>query len=87
MDVRNIVLQQLKATVEKFTPFPFPDQVDESIVLRDFMLDSIAYTSLLAKLEGELGFIPMGILSGTAYPETIGALINAYATEGEINEP
>jgi acyl carrier protein len=81
MDIRNIVLQQLKATVERFTSFPFPNEVDDSFLLRDFMLDSIAYTSLLVKLEGELGFIPLGILSGTAYPETIGELINAYAAE------
>jgi acyl carrier protein len=81
MDVRTLVLQQLKTTIEMFTSFPFPDDVDDSFLLRDFMLDSVAFTSLLAGLEGQLGFIPMGILSGTAYPETIGELINAYTAE------
>jgi acyl carrier protein len=81
VNVREIVLQQLKATVAKFTPFPFPSAVDDSIRLSDFMLDSVAYTSLLVELERELGFIPLGILSGTDYPETIGELINAYTAK------
>lgn len=81
MEIREIVLTQLKLTVELFTPLPFPDTVDDRQLLRDFMLDSVAYTSLLTALEGELGLIPLGILGGTAFPETVGELIEAYAAE------
>lgn len=82
MDIRSVVLQQLKATVDDFTPVAFPSEVDDAMRLNDFMLDSVAYTSLLIGLEGALGFIPMKILQGIAFPETIGELITAY----EVND-
>lgn len=87
MSIRQVVLAQLKATVETFTPLPFPEDVEERWLLQDFMLDSVAFTSLLTRLEGELGFIPLGILAGIAFPETVGDLIDAYANEAESMKP
>lgn len=84
MEIRSVVLRHLQATVEMFTPLAFPDEVADDQLLRDFMLDSVAYTSLLTSLEGEFGCIPLGILSGTAFPETIGELIEAYAAEAAL---
>lgn len=81
MDTRSIVMYHLQATVEAFTPLGFPATADDAMLLQEFMLDSVAYTSLLTALEGEFGFIPMGILRGVAFPETIGELIEAYQAE------
>jgi len=84
-EVRVIVLHQLQATVTAYSAMPFPGEVDDSYLLRDLLLDSVAYVSLLSTLERDLGCIPLGILSGTAYPETIGEFIAAYAETLEIS--
>lgn len=81
MDTRTIVLGQLQATVEAFTPRPFPPNVKNEKPLNDFHLDSVAFTSLLVALEQQFGFIPIGILRGVAFPQTVGELIAAYEEE------
>jgi acyl carrier protein len=81
MDIRAIILHQLKAAVEAFTPVSFPDNVSDEMFLDDFWLDSIAFTSLLSALEADLGFIPIGILTGVSFPQTIGELVKAYEDE------
>ncbi len=78
MDTRNLVLTQLGGIVNEFTPYSMPPDVDDTTQLADFRLDSVAFTSLLARLEELFGFIPIGILRGTAFPETVGDLIEAY---------
>lgn len=81
MDVRQLILAELRATVEEFTPIPFPDPVDDDMLLDAFHLDSGAFTTLLVGLEAQMGFIPSGILQGVAFPETVGDLIQAYEDE------
>lgn len=78
MQTRTIILSQLQATVEQFSPLPFPDVVEDEMSLNDFHLDSVAFTSLLVALEQQFGFIPMDILRGIAFPQTIGELIQMY---------
>ena len=80
-NMRNTVLTQLQTIVENFTPLPFPDDVNDDTTLDAFRLDSIAFTTLLVNLEGEVGFIPSNILEGIAFPETVGDLIDAYEKE------
>lgn len=81
MNIRTIILRQLKVAVEAFTPVSFPDDVSDEMFLDDFWLDSIAFTSLLSALEADLGFIPIGILTGSSFPRTIGELIKLYEDE------
>ncbi|MEZ4725561.1 MAG: hypothetical protein R3E79_00325 [Caldilineaceae bacterium] len=81
MGIRNTVLEQLRLAVEEFTSLPFPEQINDEILLDKFHLDSVAFTNLLVRLEEQIGFIPSGILQGIAYPETIGHLIQAYEDE------
>ena len=81
MDIRSIILAQLQTTVEQFSMLPFPTVVDDETVLNDFHLDSVAFTNLLVGLEQQFGFIPMGILRGIAFPQTVGELIAAYEEE------
>jgi acyl carrier protein len=64
--------------VEEHSPVPFPETINDDDLLEDFGLDSVAFTSLLAQLEEELGHIPTAILEGDAYPETFGELVAAY---------
>lgn len=79
--MRNVILKHLAATVAEHSPLPFPDKIDEAMPLKDFWLDSVAFASMLTAIEGEVGFIPMQILRGKAFPETIGELIAAYERE------
>lgn len=81
MDIRTTILNQLARVVTESSPLPFPQAVCDSMMLNDFYLDSVAFTSLLTGIEGEVGFIPSGILEGTAFPRTIGELIKAYEDE------
>jgi acyl carrier protein len=76
--IREIVRNQLALVVEEHSPVPFPETISDDDLLEDFGLDSVAFTSLLAQLEEELGHIPTSILEGEAYPETFGALVAAY---------
>lgn len=81
MDVREIVLNELQLVVEKFASLPFPTEVSDEMYLEDFWLDSVAFVSLLAGLENKLGIIPMKMLQGVWFPETIGELVTAYSSE------
>ena len=80
-DIREIVLTHLAAVVDEHSPLPFPDPVREELLMEDFWLDSLAYTSLFTTIEAEIGFIPAAILSGVALPETIGELIEMVEAE------
>lgn len=83
MDIRNLVLLQLATIVGEFTPYSMPPDVDDTTLLVNFHLDSVAFTSLLARLEEQIGFIPLGILRGTSFPETVGELVAAYENGAE----
>jgi acyl carrier protein len=84
METRPIILNQLQATVEQFSALPFPPVVDDAMVLNDFQLDSVAFTNLLVALEQQFGFIPLGILRGIAFPQTVGELVAAYENEAVL---
>lgn len=81
MNIRETVLKHLAAVVAERSPLPFPAEVSDDMLLDDFWLDSIAFTTLVTGLETELGFIPEEILSGVTFPETIGELVAAYEEE------
>ena len=81
MQIREIVLKHLASVVETNSPLPFPEDVSDEMFLDDFWLDSIAFTSLVTGIEAELGIIPLPILKGTAFPRTIGELVQAYEDE------
>ena len=78
MTIREIVRNKLALVVDEHSPVPFPETISDDDLLGDFGLDSVAFTSLLAQLEEELGHIPTSILEGEAYPETFGELVAAY---------
>jgi len=81
MSIRKIVLNHLAAVVEANSPLPFPEDVSDEMFLDDFWLDSISFTNLLIAIEAELGFIPIGILTGASFPRTIGELVKLYEEE------
>ena len=81
MTIREIVRHQLAAVVEEASPMPFPDTIHDDDLLEAFGLDSVAYTSLLTRIEEEVGYIPTAILEGDFYPETFGELVAAYQTQ------
>lgn len=78
MNIREIVYTNFAAVVTESSPVPFPDEISDDTLLEDFWLDSVAFTSLLARLEKEVGYIPTNILEGTFFPETFGDLVSAY---------
>lgn len=78
MTIREIVRNKLASVVEAHSPMPFPETISDDDLLETFGLDSVAFTSLIAQLEEEVGFIPTEILEGDAYPETFGELVQAY---------
>lgn len=82
--MRDVILKHLAATVAEHSPLPFPEEIEEEMLLKDFWLDSVAFFGMLTAIEGEVGFIPEGILRGVAFPETIGELIAAYEPEGAL---
>lgn len=75
MNIRQDVLAELQFVVEEFSPMPFPEQIDDDMLLDGFFLDSVALTNLLVRLEERIGFIPSGIRQRTAFPQSIGDLI------------
>lgn len=78
MTIREIVRNKLASVVEENSPVPFPETIGDDDLLETFGLDSVAFTSLIAQLEQEIGFIPNAILEGDGYPETFGELVEAY---------
>jgi acyl carrier protein len=76
--IREVVRDKLASVVEAYSPVPFPESIRDEDALDAFGLDSVAFTSLIAQLEEEMGFIPSAILEGDAYPETFGELVAAY---------
>lgn len=80
MTIREIVRSQLAAVVAESSPMPFPETIHDDDPLEAFGLDSVAYTSLLTRIEAEVGYIPTAILEGDFYPETFGELVSAYQT-------
>lgn len=80
MNTREIVLQQLAEIMEESSPVPFPDDVTDETWLDEFWLDSVAFVSLLTKLEDALGFIPKTVMEGKIQPKTVGDLITMYTT-------
>lgn len=81
MNIRKIILTALASVVEEHSPLPFPDPVPDDMLIGDFWLDSIAFTSLLTSIEEGVGFIPVEILKGTTFPETIGEMVEMYERE------
>lgn len=81
MDIRTIILKHLTTVVENFSPIAFPEHVADNMLLDEFWLDSVAFTSLLTGIEAEVGFIPKDILTGTYFPDTIGEFIALYQKE------
>lgn len=82
MDMREIVLKSLAATVEKYSPIPFPSEVSDEARLDDFWLDSVIFMELLTKIEDQVGYIPQEILDGSLFPATIGELVAMYQSTG-----
>ena len=78
MDIRQIVYTHLAAVVSESSPVPFPDELSDETLLEDFWLDSVAFASLLDRIEKEVGYIPSAILDGALFPETFGELVSAY---------
>lgn len=83
MNTRNIVLENLKKVVEANSPTPFPEVVQDDTQLEEFWLDSVAFVSLIAQVESELGFIPARLIEGAFYPETVGELVGLYTDPDE----
>lgn len=78
MHIRQIVLEQLAATVEQSSPVPFPDDVTNETSLDEFWLDSVAFAGMIGKLEKRLGYVPMVLLEAAYFPQTVGALVEIY---------
>ena len=78
MTIREIVRNTLAAVVEEHSPVSFPETISDDDLLEAFGLDSVAFTSLIAQLEEDIGHVPTAILEGDAYPETFGELVEAY---------
>ena len=78
MDTREIVLHELAALVEDFSPIPFPDDVSDDTRLDEFWLDSVAFMTLISNLEEKLGLIPPAIAQGEFNPKTVGEFVTMY---------
>ena len=78
MTLREIIIKQLASIVEEYSPVPFPNDVSDDALFDDFWLDSVAYVSLTSRLETELGIVPEEIVSGVAFPETVGEFVELY---------
>jgi hypothetical protein len=78
MDVREIVLKNLTATVIESSPIPIPDEVTDDMMIDEFWLDSLAFANLLIRVENDLGCAPLTFLDGAVFPRTVGELVNCY---------
>src|SRR5688500_12880144 len=78
MQIRQIVLDQLAATVERSSPVPFPEDVNDATSLDEFWLDSVAFAGMIGKLEKRLGYVPLVLLEAAYFPQTVGALVEIY---------
>lgn len=78
MNIREIILAELKNLVEEFSPVPFPDDVTDKTQLDEFWLDSVAFMTLITNLEERLGVIPPAITQGEFHPKTVGDFVAMY---------
>ncbi|NTU84560.1 MAG: hypothetical protein HGA45_35220 [Chloroflexales bacterium] len=78
MNIRDVVLRHLAATVEHYSPVQFPHNVADEMRLDRFWIDSVGFAALMSSLEAELGYIPLVLLEGAYYPETFGGLVAIY---------
>ena len=79
MNIREIVQTHLIVVILESSPVPVPDEIDDDALLEDFWLDSVAFASLLDRIEKDVGYIPSDILEGALYPTTFGELVAAYS--------
>jgi acyl carrier protein len=78
MQIRQIVLERLAATVERSSPIPFPADVTDATPLDEFWLDSVAFAGMIGSLEKRLGYVPRVLLEAAYFPQTVGALVAIY---------
>lgn len=81
MNTRSVILSRLATTVAEHSPFPTPTDFNDDMLLNEFWLSSLGITSLVARLESDLGFVPVGILRGDEFPQTVGELVSMYEAE------
>lgn len=78
MNVRDDVLKHLAAIIKEHSPESLPESFTDEMRLDEFWLDSVAYVTLISRLEKAVGYIPPPILEGTLYPNTIEELVAMY---------
>ena len=78
MTIREIVQVHLAAVVEEHSPVPCPEIINDDDLIETFWLDSVAFATLLTRIETEVGYIPTSILEGDLCPQTFGELVAAY---------
>lgn len=57
---------------------PSRGELDDSVVLLQTGLDSLAFAIVVAKLEDLLGYDPFVLMSEPIYPRTLGEFISLY---------
>lgn len=78
MNVRDHVLRHLADIVREHSPESLPESLTDEMGLDEFWLDSVAFVTLISRLERAVGYIPPPILEGTLYPNTVGELVAMY---------
>jgi hypothetical protein len=78
MDVRGIILTNLTTVLAEELGLSDCPTLDETSTFQDLGVDSLAFSILVARLEGELGYDPFVTLDSAIYPETLGQFISIY---------
>lgn len=81
MDTRAVIIEQMAEIVEGFSSLPFPEDISDETTLATLWLDSMAFVDLIGTLEEILGYVPVAIIEGEFYPQTVGEFVALYTTE------
>ena len=75
--VDEIVRDHLARAVDESGGRPVPDMHD-GLLLQDMGLDSLAFATVIARLEMTLGYDPFSLLERAYYPQTVREFIELY---------
>ena len=83
--LRTKILAAFRETAEDFN-LTLSIPLSDSTPLLDCGLDSLAFATLIARLEETLGYDPFSQTADPLYPQTVGDFIHIYEQAGQAGE-
>lgn len=82
MTIREVVLINLRGIIEEYSPAPLLDELSDDMLLEDLYLDSVAFATLISRIEAEIDFVPYALFSGQE-AQTVGQFVSMYEAQKE----